>query len=714
MSHMFTKMKILSIFSTICWLILVVPAMGQGTLMVMGNNENGQLGDGTMLDSHSPISIDTDVVTIEGGLRHSLYIKADGTLMAMGANLEGGLGDGTTNDRSSPVVIDSNVIAVAGGIKHSLYVKADGTLMAMGLNEEGQLGDGTTTTRHTAVVIDSNVVAVSAGNNHSHYLKADGTLMAMGLNDVGQLGDGTQINRTSPVTIASSVLVVTAGFDHTLFVKTDGTLMATGQNDFGQLGDSNHFNRVTPVQIDTGVATVSAGGWHSFYIKVDGTLMAMGYNDFGQLGVGTLIDNETPIVVDTAVIEAVAGAAFSLYLTEDRTLRAMGSNFFGQFGTGTTNNRASPEAVDVGVSGISSGGWHSLYVKALVKTVQVAAAGGSSSASYQADASWTAKTSDDWISVTTASGSAGLQNIQFTTTANPLVVGRTGGIRVESGGELVLWIKVVQAAADGAVPVAMSVRADVGSGANILIPGMIFKGPDKTKLVLRGIGPALANVGVNGALVDPQIVIYSGATPIANNDDWKEAPDDLVAYFKQVGLSPLADGTKDAAAYLELNAGVYTMHLSGVGGTTGIGLAEVYVVDPAVSGSGLVALSARAEVGQGARVVIPGFVITGNQSRRVLIRGIGPGLAASVPGFLPDPQVEVYSGANSIDFNEDWEDDDPTNLSAAFVEAGLTAFAPGSKDAAILVTLPPGVYTAHIRSSNITVGVALLELYFLD
>ncbi len=131
MSKSFLIMKILSIFSTICWFILVAPALGNGTLMVMGNNENGQLGDGTMVDSHSPISIDTDVVTIDGGIRHSLYIKADGTLMAMGANVEGQLGDGTTIDRSSPVVVDSNVVAVAGGIKHSLYVKADGTLMAI-------------------------------------------------------------------------------------------------------------------------------------------------------------------------------------------------------------------------------------------------------------------------------------------------------------------------------------------------------------------------------------------------------------------------------------------------------------------------------------------------------------------------------------------------------------------------------------------------------
>jgi hypothetical protein len=260
----------------------------------------------------------------------------------------------------------------------------------------------------------------------------------------------------------------------------------------------------------------------------------------------------------------------------------------------------------------------------------------------------------------------------------------------------------------------MSVRAAVGSGANILIPGMVFKGPDKTKIVLRGLGPALANAGVPGTLSDPEIVIYSGATPIATNDDWGDAPADLDPYFQQVGLSTLANGSKDAAAYLEFNPGVYTMHFRGVNGAEGIGLAEVYVVSPAASGSGLLALSARAEVGAGARVVIPGFVITGSQARKVLIRGVGPGLSSSVPGYLPDPQIEVYSGANSIAFNEDWGDDDPDALKAVFSKVGAGPLVDGSKDAAILLLLTPGIYTAHIRSSDGALGVALLEMYFVD
>ncbi len=122
-----------------------------------------------------------------------------------------------------------------------------------------------------------------------------------------------------------------------------------------------------------------------------------------------------------------------------------------------------------------------------------------------------------------------------------------------------------------------------------------------------------------------------------------------------------------------------------------------------------------ADVGLGDRVVIPGFIIPESQSRRVLIRGVGPGLAASgVPNFLPDPQIKVFSGNTLINENDNWGDDDSEALNVAFTEVGLSALADGSKDAAILLTLLSGIYTAHIRSSDGNLGVGLLELYFLD
>jgi len=209
--------------------------------------------------------------------------------------------------------------------------------------------------------------------------------------------------------------------------------------------------------------------------------------------------------------------------------------------------------------------------------------------------------------------------------------------------------------------------------------------------------------------------VYSGRDLIASYGDWQEAPDDIEGIFAQTGAFPLEENSRDAAVYLEAAPGAYTMHLAGSEGGDGLALAEIFVIDPDATGSGLVNLSARAEVGTGSQVLVPGFVIAGSQTRRVLIRGIGPGLEQyDVPGFLPDPEIEVFSGMDPIDDNQDWEDSDPAALIQAFQEVGAPALVSGSKDAAILLDLAPGSYTAHIRSADGALGVALLEVFFLE
>jgi hypothetical protein len=167
----------------------------------MGQNNCGQLGDGTTVTRSNAVSVASNVVAMAGGYQHSLYLKSDGTLWAMGYNVSGQLGDGTTIGRSRAVSVTSNVVAMAAGSVHSLYLKSDGTLWAMGYNGYGQLGDETTVTRSNAVSVASNVVVATAGALHSLYLKSDGTLWAMGYNGSGQLGDGTTTQRNSPVSV---------------------------------------------------------------------------------------------------------------------------------------------------------------------------------------------------------------------------------------------------------------------------------------------------------------------------------------------------------------------------------------------------------------------------------------------------------------------------------------------------------------------------------
>jgi hypothetical protein len=129
-------------------------------------------------------------------------------------------------------------------------------------------------------------------------------------------------------------------------------------------------------------------------------------------------------------------------------------------------------------------------------------------------------------------------------------------------------------------------------------------------------------------------------------------------------------------------------------------------------------ISARGPVGTGDSVLILGFVVGGSASKRVLIRGVGPGLAAAgVPTPLAAARVRLFSGAQPIAENAGWSatSADATALAAAAVQSGAFALSPGSKDAAMLMTLVPGAYTVQVSSGDgAATGLALAEIYDLD
>ncbi len=122
----------------------------------------------------------------------------------------------------------------------------------------------------------------------------------------------------------------------------------------------------------------------------------------------------------------------------------------------------------------------------------------------------------------------------------------------------------------------LSARSQVGTGAGILIAGFVISGSGSERLLIRGVGPSLAKYNVAGVLPDPQLAIYdSKGVKIAANDNWDAG---LATIFTQVGAFGLDAGSNDAALVIDLPAGIYSVQLSGVGGTTGEGLIEVYEV----------------------------------------------------------------------------------------------------------------------------------------
>jgi hypothetical protein len=181
--------------------------LDNGTAWAWGTGRNGQLGDGVISDSSTPLPVGglDNIVAIASGGAHSLAVTADGRVWGWGANASGQLGTGTNADSAVPVEIPnlSGISAVAAGENHSLALTGDGRVWAWGENSSGQLGDGTTVNRNSPILVESlsDIVAIAAGKVHSMALARDGTVWSWGGNYNGQLGDGTVANATRPIRV---------------------------------------------------------------------------------------------------------------------------------------------------------------------------------------------------------------------------------------------------------------------------------------------------------------------------------------------------------------------------------------------------------------------------------------------------------------------------------------------------------------------------------
>jgi alpha-tubulin suppressor-like RCC1 family protein len=327
-----------------------------GSLWGMGEDFVGALGNGSYDYTNLPEQLISGGVTAiaAGGDRldsghpeFSLFIKTDGSLWSMGNNESGQLGDGTTTNTNRPEeIVSANVVAVACGEWHSLFLKSDGSLWAMGLNGVGQLGDGSTTEAHSPEeIVSSNVIAIAAGDSHSMFLKTDGSVWTMGWNSFGQLGNGTTADSHSPVQIASNAVAISAKYEDSFFIKSDGSLWGTGWNRFGQLGDGTQTDAHAPKQIvSSNVVAVAGGDLHCLFIKSDGSLWGMGgINDSGELGDGTTAGTNRPEqIVSSNVAGIAAGDGDSYFVKSDGSLWAMGANNFGDLGDGTGTDQHWP------------------------------------------------------------------------------------------------------------------------------------------------------------------------------------------------------------------------------------------------------------------------------------------------------------------------------------------------------------------------------------
>ncbi len=261
----------------------------------------------------------------------------------------------------------------------------------------------------------------------------------------------------------------------------------------------------------------------------------------------------------------------------------------------------------------------------------------------------------------------------------------------------------------------LSSRGRVGTGEKILISGVVIGGNEPKQVLIRAVGPSLAPLGITGALANPNLRVFKGSTLVAENDDWGSNANAsaIAAVAQRVGAFALGNGSKDAMIVATLEPGAYTVH---IGGGEGVALADIYDAseNPQAEYQRLIDISTRGEVGTGENVLIGGLVITGNAPKKVLIRGVGPALAAQgIAAPLADPVLKVFKGSEQIATNDNWSADSSAaaQITAAETVAGAFHLQAGSKDAALLLTLAPGNYTVHISGANNTTGVALVEIY---
>ena len=247
----------------------------------------------------------------------------------------------------------------------------------------------------------------------------------------------------------------------------------------------------------------------------------------------------------------------------------------------------------------------------------------------------------------------------------------------------------------------ISTRGDVGTGDGVMIGGFIITGATDKRVVLRALGPSLTQYGVNGVLADPILDLYDSAGILMESNDNR-----IVIPGIPNPLQP-PDSSESLLTAI-LPPGGYTAILHGADNDTGIALVEAYDLTPI--NSTVVNISTRSDILTPNDVIIGGFIVGGTDPTQVIVRALGPSLAAlGVPTPLPNPYLELHdSNGVLLDANDNWRSDQEQEI----INTGIPPT--NNLEAAIVETLAPGNYTAVVRDAAFSTGIALVEVYDLE
>jgi uncharacterized protein (TIGR03437 family) len=361
-----------------------------GTVWAWGDNEYGELGNGSSADSNVPVTVSglSDVVAVAGGWYHGLALQSDGTAWAWGDNYTGALGNGTFVDTVVPTEVSLNgVVAIAGGEFSSLALKSDGTVWAWGSNSAGELGNG----QHGVQVpsVDApvqvnglaGIVAIAAGEFECLALAGDGTVWVW----AGSSTNQSDVS-ASPVQLSglAGVVAITEGDTFGAVLTSDGTVwdfyadafdtitqvsgltgvVAIAGGQFGQglalKSDGTVWTweyAAAPTQVSglAGVVAIAARGPHNLALENNGTVWAWGDNEYGELGNGSNVDSSVPVQVSglTNVSAIAAGEDFSLAVLQEVAPAVTASPASLNFGNVAQGSASTPQTLTIANNGIA-------------------------------------------------------------------------------------------------------------------------------------------------------------------------------------------------------------------------------------------------------------------------------------------------------------------------------------------------------------------------